>query len=90
MCVAKIILLCCIIVCTFAAPQINNIPYSSVVGAADNIGAGIANFGNGQGSSLDAVFSAVGNALGNIISGILGSGAINTAFPNYNNRPPLG
>ena len=55
-------------------------PRSGLAGFADNIGAGLANFGNGQGSSWDAIVSAIFNGLGNFISGILGSGAINTAF----------
>lgn len=56
---------------------------------ADNLGAGLANFGNAQGSAFDAILSGIFNAFGNFISGILGSGAVNTAFLNYNNRPPL-
>lgn len=54
----------------------------------DNIGAGLANFGNGQGSAFDAILSGMFNAFGNFISGVLGSGVINTGFLNYNNRPP--
>lgn len=63
-------------------------PRSGIVGAADNIGAGMANFGNGQGSAFDAIISGIFNAFGNFISGVLGSGSINTSFLNYNNRPP--
>lgn len=67
---------------------LNNMPRSGIVGAADNIGAGLANFGNGQGSAFDAIISGIFNAFGNFISGVLGSGVINTGFLNYNNRPP--
>lgn len=67
---------------------IHALPHSGIVGAADNLGAGIANFGNGQGSSFDAFISGFFNAIGTLVSGVLGSGAVNTAFLNYNNRPP--
>lgn len=66
----------------------NAMPRSGIVGMADNFGAALANFGNGQGSAFDAIFSGMFNGFGNFISGILGSGAVNTAFLNYNNRPP--
>ncbi|XP_055300233.1 uncharacterized protein LOC129567398 [Sitodiplosis mosellana] len=66
----------------------NSMPRSGIVGMADNLGAGLANFGNGQGSAFDAIVSGIFNAFGNFISGVLGSGAINTGFLNYNNRPP--
>ncbi|XP_031623395.1 uncharacterized protein LOC116340834 [Contarinia nasturtii] len=66
----------------------NAMPRSGLAGMADNIGAGLANFGNGQGSAFDAMLSGLFSAVGNLLSGILGSGAVNTAFLNYNNRPP--
>lgn len=65
-------------------------PHTGVTGAADNFGAGIANFGNGQGAAMDALVSGSFNALGVFLSGILGSGAVNTAFQNFNNKPPPG
>lgn len=50
--------------------------------------AGLANYGNAMGSGFDAMLSGLFNAVGTMFSGLLGSGAINTAFLNYNNRPP--
>lgn len=65
------------------------LPKTGMVGFFDNLGAALANFGNAQGSGADAIFSGFFNAIGTLFSGMLGSGAINTAFLNYNNRPPL-
>lgn len=64
------------------------LPRTGIVGFFDNLGAGMANFGNAQGSGFDAMFSGAFNAIGTLLSGLFGSGAINTAFLNYNNRPP--
>lgn len=66
------------------------LPHTGITGFADNLGAGIANFGNGQGASIDALVSGSFNAAGVLLSGILGSGAVNTAFQNFNNKPPPG
>jgi len=71
------------------APSSTNAPpHTGITGAADNLAAGLANFGNGQGSSMDAVVSGTFHAVGTLLSGVLGSGSVNTAFTNYNNRPP--
>lgn len=67
-----------------------SLPHSGLAGFGDNLGAGVANFGNGQGASWDAVLSGAFNAAGVLISGLIGSGAVNTAFQNYNNKPPVG
>lgn len=71
------------------ALPIHALPHSGIVGAFDNFGAGIANFGNAQGSGFDAILSGFFNSIGTLFSGIFGSGAVNTAFLNYNNRPPV-
>lgn len=68
---------------------INKLAHSGIVGAFDNFGAGIANFGNAQGSGFDAILSGFFNSIGTLFSGLFGSGAVNTAFLNYNNRPPI-
>lgn len=62
--------------------------HSGWTGFHDNLGAAIANWGNGQGASWDAAWSGVGNAFGNFFSGVFGSGAVNTQFANFNNKPP--
>lgn len=64
------------------------LPRTGIVGMFDNLGAALANFGNAQGSGFDAFISGIFNGFGNLFSGLFGSGAINTAFLNYNNRPP--
>lgn len=64
------------------------LPKTGIVGMFDNFGAALANFGNAQGSGFDAFLSGIFNGFGNLFSGLFGSGAINTAFLNYNNRPP--
>lgn len=64
-------------------------PKTGIVGFADNFGAAMANFGNAQGAGFDAILSGVFSGIGTLFSGLLGSGAINTAFLNYNNRPPM-
>jgi len=56
-------------------------PNSGIAGAADNLAAGVANFGNAQGASLDAVVSGTFNAVGNVASGVLGSGAADSKIP---------
>lgn len=61
-----------------------------MIGWGDNTGAAWANFGNGLGAALDAAFSGLFNGVGNIFSGFFGSGAVNTAFANYNNKPAVG
>lgn len=68
---------------------ISAMPRTGITGFFDNLGAALANFGNAQGSGFDAFLSGGFNAIGTLFSGLFGSGAINTAFLNYNNRPPL-
>ncbi|CAE6421828.1 unnamed protein product [Rhizoctonia solani] len=55
---------------------------SGLQGAADNLGAGLANFGNAQGAAMDSLLSGTTNAVGTLLSGTMGSGAVNTAFQN--------
>jgi hypothetical protein len=59
------------------SPPTGSLP-SSIVGFYDTFGGGIANFGNGTGSAFDALLSGVFNSFGVFISGVLGSGAINS------------
>lgn len=66
------------------------VPHTGIVGAADSWGAGWINLGNAIGAGLDALTSGTFAGLGIALSGLLGSGAINTLFLNYNNRPPPG
>lgn len=68
---------------------ISAMPRTGITGFFDNMGAALANFGNAQGAGFDAFLSGAFNAAGTLFSGMFGSGAINTAFLNYNNRPPL-
>lgn len=61
---------------------------TGVVGAFDTLGAAFANIGNTGGAMLNTAGSGIFNAAGTLLSGVLGSGAINTGFFNYLNRPP--
>lgn len=63
------------------------IPHSGFVGGFDSLSAGFENAFIAFGSAFDALFSGLGGLGGNSVSGVLGSGAINSAFLNYNNRP---
>lgn len=67
----------------------NAIPHSGVVGAVDTAMAGVANVGNGIGGALDAFAGGLFTGLATLFSGILGSGAVSSAFLNYNNRLPV-
>lgn len=67
----------------------NAIPHSGIVGGFDTLAAGIANFGNGVGSALDAIAGGIFTGSANLFSGIFGSGAVSSAFLNYNNRLPV-
>lgn len=67
----------------------NAIPHSGFVGGFDTVSGGLANLGNGLGSGLDAITSGIFTGIANVISGVLGSGAISSAFLNYNNRLPV-
>lgn len=67
----------------------NAIPHSGIVGGLDTFAAGVANLGNGIGSGLDAIAGGIFTGIANILSGIFGSGAVSSAFLNYNNRLPV-
>jgi len=43
-------------------------PHSGITGAFDNLGAGTANFGNSQGSAMDALLSGTVNSVGTLLS----------------------
>lgn len=68
--------------------MMSSLPRTGITGFFDNIGATLANVGNAKGSSANAASSGFGG-VGTLFSGLLGSGAVNTGFLNYNNRPPI-
>jgi hypothetical protein len=69
-------------------PPLGPLPASGIIGAADNLGAGVANFGNAQGAAFDSLVSGTINGIGTLLSGTLGSGAVSTAFLNSDKKKP--
>lgn len=67
----------------------NAIPHSGIPGAVDTSMAGLANAGNGLGAALDALSGGIFTGIATLFSGMFGSGAISSAFLNYNNRLPV-
>lgn len=53
-------------------------PKTGIAGLFDNMGAAMANFGNAQGAGFDAFLSGIFSGIGVGLSGLFGSGAINT------------
>lgn len=63
-------------------------PKTGIVGFFDSLGAMLANVGNAMGAGFNAFLSGIFHAAGTLFSGMFGSGAIDTGYLNYNNRPP--
>lgn len=64
------------------------VPATGVIGAADGVATTLVNIGNAAGAGFNAFLSGIFHAAGVLFSGIFGTGAIDTGFLNYNNRPP--
>lgn len=63
-------------------------PKTGIIGAVDSFSAMLANVGNAAGAGFNAFLSGIFHAAGVLFSGVFGSGAIDTGFLNFGNRPP--
>ncbi|KAG8726623.1 hypothetical protein FRC11_014815, partial [Ceratobasidium sp. 423] len=64
----------------------------SISGAADAFGSGFTALGNAQGATLDRLLSGSFDAVGGLVRGVMGSGAVNTVplnFPGLKENEPI-